>query len=37
MDEKLRNMTSIYITKGEKILLLFRQCGRVVSERVSGI
>lgn len=32
MDEKLRNMTSIYITKGDKMLLLFRQGGRVVSD-----
>lgn len=36
MDEKLRNMTSIYITKGEKMLLLFRQCGRVVSDTWVG-
>lgn len=36
MDEKLRNMTSIYITKGDKMLLLFRQCGRVVSDTWVG-
>lgn len=27
----LRNMTSIYLTKGEKMLLLYRQGGRVVN------
>lgn len=36
MDEKLRNMTSIYLTKGDKILLLFRQGGRVVSDTWVG-
>lgn len=36
MDEKLRNMTSIYITKGDKMLLLFRQGGRVVSDTWVG-
>lgn len=36
MEEKLRNMTSLYITKGDKILLLFRQCGRVVSDTWVG-
>lgn len=36
MDEKLRNMTSIYITKGDEILLLFRQCGSVVSDTWVG-
>ena len=36
MDEKLRNMTSIYITKGEEMLLLFRQCGSVVSDTWVG-
>ncbi len=36
MDEKLRNMTSIYITKGDEMLLLFRQCGRVVSDTWVG-
>lgn len=29
---KLRNMTSIYLSKGSKMLLLFRQGGRVVSD-----
>ena len=29
---KLRNMTSIYISKGGKMLLLFRQGGRVVND-----
>lgn len=36
MDEKLRNMTSIYLTKGDKMLLLFRQGGRVVSDTWVG-
>ena len=36
MDEKLRNMTSIYITKGDQMLLLFRQRGRVVSDTWVG-
>lgn len=36
MDEKLRNMTSLYITKGDEMLLLFRQCGRVVSDTWVG-
>lgn len=36
MDEKLRNMTSIYISKGEKMLLLFRQDGRVVQNTWVG-
>lgn len=36
MDEKLRNMTSIYITKGDEMLLLFRQGGRVVSDTWVG-
>ena len=34
MDEKLRNMTSIYITKGDKMLLLFRQGGRDPQEAI---
>ena len=36
MDEKLRNMTSLYITKGDEMLLLFRQCGRVVTDTWVG-
>lgn len=32
MDGKLRNMTSIYLSKGEKMLLLFRQGSRVVND-----
>ncbi len=36
MDEKLRNMTSIYITKEDEMLLLFRQGGRVVSDTWVG-
>lgn len=31
MNGKLRNMTSIYISKGNKMLLLFRQGGSVVN------
>lgn len=31
MNGKLRNMTALYITSGEKILLLYRQGGRVVN------
>ncbi len=36
MDEKLRNMTSLYITKGDEMLLLFRQCGSVVNDTWVG-
>ncbi|MCI8801163.1 MAG: NUDIX domain-containing protein [Lachnospiraceae bacterium] len=36
MDEKLRNMTSLYITKGDEMLLLFRQGGSVVSDTWVG-
>lgn len=36
MDEKLRNMTSLYITKGNQMLLLFRQHGSVVSDTWVG-
>lgn len=36
MDGKLRNMTSIYITSGDKVLLLFRQGGRVVNDVWTG-
>lgn len=32
MDGKLRNMASIYITNGDRMLLLFRQGGRVVND-----
>lgn len=31
MNGKLRNMASLYISKGNKMLLLFRQGGRVVN------
>ena len=37
MDEKLRNMTSIYITKGEQMLLLFQQHGSVMSDTWVGL
>lgn len=32
MDGKLRNMTSLYLSKGDKMLLLFRQGSRVVND-----
>lgn len=32
MDGKLRNMASVYITDGDRMLLLFRQGGRVVND-----
>lgn len=32
MDGKLRNMASVYLSKGERMLLLFRQGGRVVND-----
>ena len=36
MDGKLRNMTSIYLFKGKKVLLLYRQGGRVVNNVWTG-
>lgn len=36
MDGKLRNMTSIYLLKGDRILLLYRQGGRVVNNVWTG-
>ena len=36
MDGKLRNMTAIYLTKGDKILLLYRQGGKVVNNVWTG-
>lgn len=36
MDGKLRNMTSIYLFKGDRVLLLYRQGGRVVSDVWTG-
>lgn len=36
MDGKLRNMTAIYLLKGDRILLLYRQGGRVVSNVWTG-
>lgn len=33
---KLRNMTAIYLTRGEKILLLYRQGSKVVSDAWIG-
>ena len=32
MNGKLRSMTSLYITKGNKMLLLYRQGSRVVND-----
>ena len=32
LDGKLRNMTSVYISKQDKMLLLYRQGGRVVND-----
>ena len=36
MDGKLRNMTSIYLSNGNQMLLLFRQGGRVVNNLWTG-
>ena len=36
MTGKLRNMTALYLIKGEKILLLFRQGGRVGNDVWTG-
>lgn len=36
MTGKLRNMTSIYLLKNDKILLLYRQGGKVVSDVWTG-
>ena len=36
MDGKLRNMTAIYLIKGNKVLLLFREGGRVVNNVWTG-
>ena len=36
MDGKLRNMTAIYLFKGKKVLLLYRQGGRVVNNVWTG-
>ena len=36
MEGKLRNMTSIYLFRGEKVLLLYRQGGRVVNNVWTG-
>ncbi len=33
---KLRNMSSIYLLRGEEILLLYRQCGRVINNVWTG-
>lgn len=32
MEGKLRNMASVYIQKNNKILLLYRQGGRVIND-----
>jgi len=36
MDGKLRNMTSIYLFKNQRVLLLYRQGGRVVNNVWTG-
>ena len=36
MTAKLRNMTSLYIFKGDKALLLYRQGSRVVNDMWIG-
>lgn len=36
MDGKLRNMTAIYLLKNQKVLLLYRQGGRVVNNVWTG-
>ncbi len=36
MDGKLRNMTSVYLLKGDQILLLYRQGGRIVNNLWTG-
>ena len=36
MNGKLRNMTAIYLFRGEQVLLLFKQGGRVVSNVWTG-
>lgn len=36
MEGKLRNMTSIYLFRGERVLLLYRQGGRVVNNVWTG-
>ena len=36
MDGKLRNMTSLYIFKDDKVLLLYRQGSRVVNDMWVG-
>ena len=36
MEGKLRNMTCIYLFRGERVLLLYRQGGRVVNNVWTG-
>ena len=36
MEGKLRNMTAIYLFRGDRVLLLYRQGGRVVSDVWTG-
>lgn len=36
MDGKLRNMTALYLLKGDKMLLLYRQGGKVVNNVWTG-
>ena len=37
MDGRLRNMTAVYITRGEEMLLLYRVGSRVVAPSYCGI
>lgn len=36
VEGKLRNMTAIYLFRGDKVLLLYRQGGRVVNDVWTG-
>lgn len=36
MDGKLRNMTAIYLLKGDNVLLLYKEGGRVVNNVWTG-
>ena len=36
MDGRLRNMTAVYLLRGSRVLLLYRQGGRVVNDVWTG-
>lgn len=36
MDGKLRNMTAVYLAKKDKVLMLYREGGRVVNNAWTG-